>query len=222
MDTFENSPYTTKDGSHSLYAPRFNQHYHSKQGAIMESQHIFINLGLLPAFAQKEEEIAIFEMGFGTGLNALLTWKVASDNQRKVHYTSVEAYPLPSDLVAQLNYEEEVQQKGLLALHQVKEREEIVMSDHFTFYKELVLLQDFTPSRVFDVIYFDAFSPEAQPELWTEAIFAKMYGMLKPNGLLVTYSSKGVIRRAMQAAGFVVEKHPGPGYKREVVRAVKQ
>jgi tRNA U34 5-methylaminomethyl-2-thiouridine-forming methyltransferase MnmC len=188
----------------------------------MESRHIFINLGLLPAFEHKKDPISVFEMGFGTGLNALLTWKIATEQNRKVEYTSIEAYPIPTELAELLNYEKEVQQEGLLSLHELASSQQQVMSPHFTFQKELVFLQEYVPSRLFDVIYFDAFSPEAQPELWTEDIFKAMYTMLVPNGILVTYSSKGVVRRALQSAGFTVEKHPGPGYKREVVRALKK
>lgn len=222
MDNFDNSPYLTADGSHSLFAPRFNQHYHSKQGAIMESEHIFIKLGLLPALKAREgQTVSVFEMGLGTGLNALLSWKLGDELQQKINYTAVEAYPIPVEVAEALNYEEEAGKKGLLSIHEERWGEIVHLSPFFEFNKQQVLLQDFNSTKTFDVIFFDAFSPEAQPELWTEEIFSRMYNLLNDGGVLVTYSSKGIIRRAMQAAGFIVEKHQGPGYKREVVRALK-
>lgn len=189
----------------------------------MESEHIFINLGLLPKLeGTSPEALSVFEMGLGTGLNALLTWKKADELHRKIHYTSVEAYPLPAEMATLLNYEQVAEKSGLLQIHDAAWEEEAILSEYFHFQKEHVFLSDFQPKTQYDVIFFDAFSPEAQPELWTEEVFRKMYNMLKKNGLLVTYSSKGVVRRAMQSAGFLVEKHPGPGYKREVVRAIKK
>lgn len=223
MDNFENKPYLTADGSHSLFAPRFNQHYHSKQGAVMESDHIFIKLGLQPVMASRSGQmISVFEMGLGTGLNALMTWKAADESEQHIHYTSIEAYPIPVKTAGLFNFEKEVGKIGLSALHESEWGGLLQLSPFFTFCKHRIFLQDFEPEVLFDVIYFDAFSPEAQPELWTEEIFRSMFRMLKPGGVLVTYSSKGIIRRAMQSAGFEVEKHPGPGYKREVVRAVKK
>jgi len=222
MENFEDHPYLTADGSHSLYAPRFNQHYHSKQGAIMESEHIFINLGLLPVFNNATtREVSVFEMGLGTGLNALLAWKVADELKQRIRYTAVEAYPIPPEMAVLLNYEQAAGKSGLSAIHDAGWGAEFTFSEFFKFQKQQVFLQDFQPADQFDVIFFDAFSPVAQPELWTKEVFSAMFSMLKNQGVLVTYSSKGVVRRAMQAAGFIVEKHPGPGYKREVVRALK-
>ncbi|WP_247237026.1 tRNA (5-methylaminomethyl-2-thiouridine)(34)-methyltransferase MnmD [Telluribacter sp. SYSU D00476] len=213
----------TADGSNSLYNIELDQHYHSMQGALQESRHVFINLGLKPALEQADTLVRIFEMGFGTGLNALLAWQQADIFQKPVQYVGVEAYPIADEEVAGLNFDEITGKAGLAQLHKAPWSEDIKVSDYFSFRKEHTTLEGFTPAdALFDVIFYDAFSPSAQPELWTEEVFTKIAAMTRTGGVLVTYSAKGSVRRALDAVGFQVEKHPGPGRKREVVRAIRR
>lgn len=212
----------TADGSHSLYNAAVNQHYHSMEGALLESVHIFMNLGLLPVLSQASRRIHVFEMGFGSGLNALLAWQQADLLQRPVLYTGVEAYPVPLDDALQLNYDSITGKAGTRQLHEAPWAETVQLSDYFSFRKEAITLQQFTTDETFDVIFFDAFSPSAQPELWTEEVFRQIASITSEGGVLVTYSSKGSVRRALAAAGFEVKKFPGPGRKLEVVRAQKK
>lgn len=213
----------TGDGSHTLLHSTLKQHYHSLQGSLAESEHIFMSLGLKPKLeADGDVPVSIFEMGFGTGLNALLSWKLADETGKVVAYTGIEAYPVQAEQRSRLNYEALTGKRGLELLHETAWGEGFAaLSDFFLFRKAVVFLEDYQPDGLFDVIYFDAFSPESQPELWSVEVFRKMASILKVGGYLVTYSSKGAIRRAMAEAGFEVEKHPGPGRKREVVRAIK-
>ena len=211
---------TTEDGSHSLYSPLFKQQYHSLQGALNESVHIYIKLGLLPLI-ENQKEISIFEMGFGSGLNALLTWKTADENDVKISYTSVEAYPVLRDEAAMLNYESLVGKPGFLVLHESAWNAWNEISAYFNFRKIQTTLQDLEMTGFYDLIFYDAFDPRAQPELWTEEIFAKIAAHTKPGGVLVTYSSKGIVKRALAAAGFKVERHRGPGRKVHVLKAIK-
>jgi len=213
---------TTKDGSHTVQWPEWKVTYHSTHGAIQESAHIFIQAGLHYILQQNPSQpVYIFEMGFGTGLNAFLTAIEAQKAKINIHYTTVELYPLSLDEIAALNYPELLNGDANLfqQLHQSKWNEAVTISDNFTLEKIDANLFDYTTNQLFNVIYYDAFDPSTQPELWTQAVFEKLYTMLSNNGILVTYSSKSAIRRAMQAAGFVVTKLPGPPGKREIVRA---
>lgn len=211
----------TADGSHSLYNAELGQHYHSKQGALQESRHIFIQLGLIPLLEAATSTLKIFEMGFGSGLNALLAWQQADLLQKKVDYVGIEAYPVAAEETELLNFDVITGKEGISQLHQAPWGEKVQLSEYFSFQKEAIDLQSFTTSEPVDLIFYDAFSPSVQPELWTEDVFRKIAGFTAENGVLVTYCSKGVVRRALQAAGFRVEKYPGPGYKREVVKAVR-
>lgn len=211
----------TADGSHSLYNAALGQHYHSKQGALQESRHIFIQLGLVPALEAASSVVSIFEMGFGSGLNALLAWQQADLFQKKVHYVGIEAFPVTVEEGELLNFDTIIGKEGISQLHQTLWSTDVQLSEYFSFRKEAVELQKFSTTETFDVIFFDAFSPSVQPELWTEEVFSKIAEMTNENGALVTYCSKGTVRRALKAAGFEVHKYPGPGYKREVVKAVK-
>jgi tRNA U34 5-methylaminomethyl-2-thiouridine-forming methyltransferase MnmC len=216
----------TKDGSHSVAIPEWKVFYHSLHGAIKESLHVYIYAGLQhwleehPAAAQ----CRVFEMGFGTGLNALLTAQEAARLQRKIIYETVEAYPLEIPIIQQLNYCELLKQPDwqpvFESLHTGEWNKEQPITDLFSFKKTNSLLTEFTVSAPIDVIYYDAFAPSAQPELWTEAVFSQLLKMLAPEGILVTYCSKGAVRRAMQAAGFLVEKIAGPPGKREMIRGM--
>jgi tRNA U34 5-methylaminomethyl-2-thiouridine-forming methyltransferase MnmC len=211
----------TEDGSHSLFSAQFNQQYHSLQGALSESEHIYINLGLRPVLETAVSEIYIFEMGFGTGLNAFLAWKLADELCKHVHYVTIEAYPISLEEAATLNYEEQTGETGFLQLHHAPWNAPIAISPYFTFQKEHTTVQHFATTLTFDVIFFDAFDPRAQPELWQEEIFSKLAGYTRSGGVLVTYSSKGIVKRALAAAGFTVERHKGPGRKTHVLKAIR-
>lgn len=208
----------TKDGSHSVSIPEMNVTYHSIHGAMQESMHVFIHAGL---YYIKDIFTAgplhILEAGFGTGLNALLTLQEAATLQRPVHYTSLELFPLEKEQALQLNYANE---PYFTMLHTSNWEEDVQLSPFFTLHKKRVNLVDFSSVPRFHLVYFDAFAPTAQPELWTREVFEKLREALLPSGALVTYCSKSIVRRAMQAAGFKVEKIAGPPGKREMVRAV--
>ena len=211
----------TEDGSHSLLNSQYNQHYHSVSGALKESRHIYMNLGLIPVLEAAENPVRVFEMGFGTGLNAFLTWQAADQYQKSILYTGVEAFPVSMEEASQLNYEEVTSFIGFLKLHKSSWFENHQLSEYFTFRKEQLSLQEFSTEELFDVIFYDAFDPKAQPELWTEEILGKIAAQTRPGGILVTYSSKGIVKRALAAAGFSVEKHKGPGKKWHVLKATK-
>lgn len=218
----------TKDGSHSIEIPELQVLYHSVHGAIQESLHVFIDAGLKHWLSRhpSSNEWTIFEMGFGTGLNALLTVIEAASLYRKIIYETVEAFPLEAAIIDQLNYCQALQRPDLQPvfqlLHQGAWNEPVVITDRFTLKKVNTSLINYSTDRPVDLIYYDAFAPNAQPELWTEAVFQQLFAMLAPGGMLVTYCSKGSVRRAMQAAGFTVEKLPGPPGKREMLRAGKR
>ncbi|MCF2445786.1 tRNA (5-methylaminomethyl-2-thiouridine)(34)-methyltransferase MnmD [Dyadobacter sp. CY345] len=211
----------TEDGSHSLLNSQYNQHYHSVSGALKESRHIYMNLGLIPLLEVTEAPIRVFEMGFGTGLNAFLTWQAADFYRKSILYTGVEAFPVSMDEASQLNYDIVTSFTGLMKLHQAAWFENHQLSENFTFRKEQLTLQEFSTDELFDVIFYDAFDPKAQPELWTEEILSKIAAQLRTGGVLVTYSSKGIVKRALAAAGFSVQKHKGPGKKWHVLKAIK-
>lgn len=211
----------TRDGSSTLYAPRFDEHYHSLHGAVQESMHVFIEMGLraLPA---ELAQVHIFEMGFGTGLNALLT--LMHREEKAIDYLGIEAYPLEKEQWQSLNYPQELGPDAVRYFHQMHElpwetRHEILPG--FELEKRKQKLEDFSSEQAFDLIYFDAFAATAQPELWTDEVVKQMADLLAPGGIFVTYSAKGSVRRALQAAGLTVEKLPGPPGKREMLRGRK-
>lgn len=216
----------TGDGSHSIEVPELGVSYHSVHGAIQESRHVFIEAGFYASDRlERSDALKIFEVGFGTGLNALLTLIESEKHNLKIFYETIEAYPLTLDEAKQLNYcsilEREGLQKDFELLHECEWAKETVISANLTFKKTRANLLNFETPGTFELIYFDAFDPNVQPELWTQEIFESMFSMLRPRGILTTYSSRGTVRRGMQAAGFVVEKIPGPPGKREIVRAFK-
>lgn len=215
----------TADGSVTIAIPELNVTYHSKHGAIQESMHVFIEAGLRPLL-HRQETITIFEMGFGTGLNALLTLIEATKQQQKINYQTVEAFPLEKEMIAQLNYCEQLQQPELKPLfeqlHTSPWNEPIQLNPWFSIRKVDTPLFNFSTNQPINLIYYDAFAPNAQPELWTVEAFTQLFNMLTAGGILVTYCSKGDVRRAMQAAGFLIKKIPGPPGKREMVRATKK
>lgn len=213
----------TKDGSHTIAIPSMNVTYHSMHGAIQESLHVFIEAGLKSMSPHSRLEARIFEMGFGTGLNALLTLAEADNMPWPVHYTAVELFPLEQGELQSLNYCEQLNRPELQPvfedLHAAGWEKETQIKQNFTLLKLRSSLLNLPALPPFDLVYFDAFAPAAQPELWTPEVFRILYDLLLPGGILVTYCSKGDVRRAMQSAGFQVEKIPGPPGKREMVRA---
>jgi len=214
---------TTKDGSHSLYLPDMDEHYHSIHGSIAEAQVVYLANGLLEK-AKEQSTIKVFEMGFGSGLNAMLSWLESRKKALKVDYFALEKYPLEQKEWQGLNYAKQTQfdQKRFDELHLAQWDEWIQFDDFFRFKKIQDDLRTVKLDNDFDLIYFDAFAPEKQAQLWEKEIFEKMYACLKPKGILTTYCVKGDIRRRLKAIGFEIEKLAGPvGGKREVLRARK-
>ena len=212
----------TSDGSTSLYIPQLDETYHSVHGALQETQHVFIKNGLQLFHNQS---LSILEIGFGTGLNALATYKEHESLQLNIRYETVEAYPLSCDEASQMNFPQMLNAPALVPvfeqMHRCEWNKLITLSPSFSFKKRLQRFETISDVDSFDLIYFDAFGAQVQPELWQEAIFQQMYTALKQGGYLVTYAAKGSVRRAMQACGFTVERLPGPPMKREMLRAHK-
>lgn len=225
LDHQEKRLVTTSDGSHSIYLPSLNEQYHSTHGALQESQHVFIDHGYALAQPLPPRRLRLLEVGFGTGLNALLTWVRAERERLPVSYTTLEAYPLPPEFAERLNYPSRINAPGVdavfAALHDGSWGVPKSFGTYFTFLKLHIRLQDFQPNAFFDLIYYDAFSPNVQPELWTREIFDGLSHRLPDGGLLLTYCAKGQVKRNLRAAGFIVEELPGPPGKREITRAYK-
>lgn len=214
----------TSDGSHTISIPEMKVTYHSKHGAVQESMHVFIGAGLKYQLERVEGTIHILEMGFGTGLNALLT--ILENKSHNIRYETLEAYPISDQMAAELNYASILNNvesaEWLQLLHKIPWNQWCSITPSFDLCKRNVKLGEFCTENYYHLIYFDAFAPGAQPELWTAAIFTTLFERLYPGGILVTYCSKGDVRRALQSAGFLVEKIPGPPGKREMVRAHKK
>ena len=217
---------TTADGSVTIHLPEWNEQYHSKHGAVQEARHVFLKMGLHELIEKnKTKQVSILEIGFGTGLNAFLTYLEAEKLGLNIDYTGVEAYPVKFDEIKKLNYPEIIgaseKEPVFLKMHREDWELKSEISAFFQLTKQKKDFKDILDSAAFDLIYFDAFGARVQPELWTEEIFSIMYNALKPGGILVTYAAKGSVRRAMLANGFEVSKLPGPPGKREMLRAVK-
>ena len=217
---------TTADGSKTIHLVDWNEHYHSIHGAIQEANHVFIKHGLL-FFIEKFPDInpiKILEIGFGTGLNAFITLIEAQKLNVEIKYLGVEAFPISSEELKELNYSSQLdsaKSDEFIKLHETPWEEMHSITSSYSLTKQKKFFVDIEDQKLYDLIYFDAFGARVQPELWTEAIFKKMYEALRPNGILVTYSAKGSVRRAMQTVGFEVERLPGPPGKREMLRARK-
>lgn len=215
----------TKDGSHTFYIEALDEYYHSLHGAIQESDTVFIKAGL---HAVTKSEIHIFEMGFGTGLNAFMTYLEAKKTGKKIHYYTIEAYPISLEEAKTLNFHKELNAESeydtFLKMHQENWNEKMALHKDFNLFKVKGKLEDLQIASLpkFDLIYFDAFAPSAQPHLWEIEMLKKMYEILKPEGILTTYCAKGIFKRTLKEVGFAVESLPGPIGKREITRASKQ
>jgi tRNA U34 5-methylaminomethyl-2-thiouridine-forming methyltransferase MnmC len=214
----------TQDGSYTLYSKQHEVTYHSRYGAIQESNHVFIHSGLLPHL-KKQDKISILELGFGTGLNVLLTWKNIVDiDTVHVDYHSFDVYPLPEDLLNACVYEDHLKiptsiSKNILTSDWDKL---IEVDSRFTLTKHNKdILEETLTDNYFDIVYFDAFSPESQPELWSASLFEKIYESMTGQAVLVTYCAKGEVKRILKKIGFTLESLPGPPGKREMTRATK-
>ena len=220
----------TNDGSTTIYLPEWNESYHSKHGAIQEAYHVFIKNGLCFANSHKlgslfkVKSIAILEIGFGTGLNAFITFVEAKKTNQSIDYVGVEAYPVEIDETMQMNYPNEIDVSETTVfkkMHEFNWDQKNQLSDNFMLTKRQQFFQDIQDEASFDLIYFDAFGFRVQPDLWIDTIFVSMFKALKPNGILVTYACRTSIKNAMLSAGFSVEKLPGAPGKREMLRATK-
>ena len=216
--------FTTEDGSHSIISKEFGVSYHSKHGAKTETQTVFIDAGLKYKSA-KSKNISILEIGFGTGLNAIMTLQEAITDGLSIDYTTLEAYPLTDEQIAALNYGNifgEEMEVHFKKMHQLPWEQKHSLTNNFLFEKQKRRFEEIDFKNQFDVIYFDAFAPTSQPELWEEPLLQKMYDALKSGGVLTTYCAKGVVKRTLKKVGFEIEALPGPPGKREMTRATKQ
>jgi len=216
----------TEDGSHTIFSEEVNQHYHSRFGALQESKHIFIDAGLCCEIIAPLETVSILEIGFGTGLNALLTYFRAKELNKTVYYETIEPYPLSLYEVALLNYPNLLSYTNaneiFTILHNTVWNKAQTISNNFTLLKRKMSATKatYTPNR-FDLVYFDAFSPEVQPELWTKELFESIYNSMKNGSILLTYCSKGSVQKTFAECGFLIEKLSGPIGKREILRVKK-
>jgi len=215
----------TADGSNTLYNDTIGEHYHSKHGALQESKHVFIDAGLKQAVLSfPEKPISILEIGFGTGLNFLMTSAYAKEQQLAIHYTGIEAYPLTKEELISTQYSQYVPSviwDGLISNYDTVltapfnvQANQQLRIDHTT-------LQDFSSSTLFDLVYFDAFSVQHQPEMWSDEIIGHVCSFLKTGGIFVTYAITGKLKRALKSFGMKIEKLPGAPGKREMLRATK-
>ncbi len=211
---------TTADGSNTLYVPQWDEHYHSIHGAMQESRHVFVRNGL-QAYTDTTAKkcIKILEIGMGTGLNVLLSIDFVEKNNASVYYEAIEYYPLLLDEYQLLNYSNI---NYYFTVHEAPFEQNIRIAKNFILHKKKIKIEEYRGLKdTFDIVYFDAFAPSAQPELWTEAIFSVMYACMCEGGILVTYCAKGEVKRRLRSVGFTVEVLPGPPGKREMTRAIK-
>lgn len=213
----------TSDGSTTIHLPEWNENYHSKHGAIQEAKHVFIKNGL-SLFNGKS--VSILEIGFGTGLNAFITYLETQNSIQSIDYVGVEAYPVSFEEVAQMNYVSELNAESESAVFQKMHESEwntnVKISEGFSLTKRKQFFNEIIDVEQFDLIYFDAFGFRVQPELWSTEIFLKMFNALKHDSYLVTYAARGSVKRSMLEVGFTVEKLEGPPGKREMFRAYKK
>lgn len=214
----------TKDGSNTIYSKQFDATYHSRHGALAESEHIFIKHGLQFKKESGLNAISVLEVGYGTGLNAMLSLKYAIDNAITVSYTGIEKHEFPKELIdclGYLNYFDVKYQSTLNDLINAPNNSEKLIVPEFSITKCLIDFKDMLWDKTYDVIYFDAFSPRHVPHMWTKDIFQTLYNVLNPNGVLVTFCAQGQFKRDLKSAGFTVERLPGAPGKREMTRGIK-
>lgn len=221
---FKKEKYITSDGSHTFYMPEINEYYHSHHGAIQEALHVFIKNGLHQFVDHKE--ITIFEVGFGTGFNTLLTCLESEKSKLKINYIGLEAFPLEVDEYADLNFATSIEDKNASVyfekIHSANWEEKTTISDNFSILKLKNTLENVVlAENSLDLIYFDAFGPRVQPEMWTIELFQKLYDALKTGGVFVTYCAKGQVKRDLKSVGFALETLAGPPGKREMIRCHK-
>jgi len=209
----------TKDGSNTIYNHKVDEHYHSINGAVQESEHVFINAGFKKI---KKPEFSVLEIGFGTGLNALLSLKESRELKKKIRYTAIELFPLEIEQVQDLNFTDlKWETIAFNKLHSCVWNTWVDISDQFSILKIKDDIIDVKLLDRYDLIYFDAFSPSKQPELWSEQIFRKISNACNEEAVFTTYSAKGSVRRMLQKVGFSVQRIPGPTGKREMLRGIK-
>lgn len=213
----------TEDGSHTIYLPEMDEHYHSVHGAIQESLHIYIEQGLLKT---DKKEISLLEIGFGTGLNAFLTFCFSQNKNLTINYFSIEKYPLTEKEYLQLNYPQQIFPENRFVFDQLQRAEwnswvEITPEFRILKLNADLLTLDFDPDLRFDLVYYDTFAPGKQPEMWTDELLQKVSSTVNANGLFLTYCAKGSVRRALTSAGFLMERIPGPSGKKEILRGKK-
>jgi tRNA U34 5-methylaminomethyl-2-thiouridine-forming methyltransferase MnmC len=211
----------TADGSHTLFVPTLDEHYHSVNGAVQEACHVYIEAGLNACTCHSRvggNPLHVLEMGFGTGLNALLTALEAEKRNIHVLYTALEKFPLADNVVKLLNYSE-INPDLFDKIHAAEWGKITLITPYFSLQKIHTDFNEYDFPDRHDVVYYDAFAPDKQPEVWSQELFNRIYSAMNPNGILTTYCAKGVIRRMLQQAGFTVERIPGPPGKREMLRA---
>ncbi|GIQ57217.1 hypothetical protein Flavo103_03530 [Flavobacterium collinsii] len=213
----------TLDGSTTIHLQDWDECYHSKHGAIQEAKHVFIKNGLS---LFDSDPVSILEIGFGTGLNAFITFLESGQKQQPIDYVGVEAYPVDAKEVLAMNYVDELEaavyKEVFEKMHECEWNQKVAITNDFSLTKRKQFFDEIDDFEIFDLIYFDAFGYRVQPELWSTEIFIKMYKSLRPNGVLVTYAARGVVKRSMIEVGFTVEKLAGPPGKREMFRAFKK
>lgn len=213
----------TGDGSKTIHMPELNESYHSTHGALQEAVHVFIKNGLELV---EKPVINVFELGFGTGLNAILAYRFARENEVKLNYVGVEAYPVELDMLDELDYTSLLNSDEFTAfkqMHEVEWGQPLTIDENFSFEKIHAKVEEYESKRTdFDIIFFDAFGPRTQGELWKPDVLKRVGGLLKDDGVLTTYCAQGQFRRDLQSVGFEVTKVPGPPGKREMVVAFKR
>ncbi|MEN0057053.1 MAG: tRNA (5-methylaminomethyl-2-thiouridine)(34)-methyltransferase MnmD [Mucilaginibacter sp.] len=216
---------TTADGSKTIYNAQVGEHYHSRNGALQESKHVFVNAGLNFFLDKKEpEEVSILEVGFGTGLNFLLSADFCIARQTALDYTGIEAYPISADMMAQTGYQEYVSPEvwtNYISNYPTALKTTVNLDDYCSLGIANTTLMDFQTARQYDIIYFDAFASARQPEMWELPAISHAVSFLKPGGIFVTYAITGNLKRMLKSLGFTIEKVPGAAGKREMLRAVK-
>lgn len=222
----DNQLIISDDGSHTLISEQFGVSYHSTHGAIQESITVFLAAGLHYARHHFLSKIKILEMGFGTGLNALLSMMEAEKYKKTISYNTIEAFPISMDEAKSLNYIKLLKCENLRpqfeSMHQSKSLDQLQLSKHFAFRKHICKIEDLIPQEKYNVVYYDAFAPTSQPELWDETMMKYIFNLLEEEAVFVSYCAKGSFKRALKAAGFIVESLPGPPGKREMTRAIKK